>query len=196
MSTARRFEAVRTATKQFGARSMTDKTQTFDHPDGGSEIVRVLDRLEVDHFDSRDPLAYEASIRWLVSLDSLDFVRTRMVKKAQSRRGRIRLDSYDVVVVGYAILQEDAPKHRKTNGYCRRVFYLSEEDNATNLNAFPVGALDPSTITPGATGESPPFVHIEAGYPVYMRRSEVMDRQHSRAPTLDMVDVHLTAQAH
>jgi hypothetical protein len=171
---------------------MTEKTQIFFHPDGGCEIVKILDKVEADQFDSKDPLAYEASIRWLAPLESLDFVRTRMVKRAQSRRGRIRLDANDVIVVGYAILQDDAPKHRKTNGYCRRVFYLSQEDFETNLNAFPTGALDPATILPAMTGETPKFDQFEQGYPAYMRRSEVMDRQSTLPPTTEMADVPLT----
>ena len=175
---------------------MNEKLQTFFHPDGGCEIVKVLDRVEADHFNAKNPLAYEASIRWLVPLESLDFVRTRMVKKVQSRRGRLRLDAHEVVVIGYAILQEDAPKHRKTNGYCRRVFYLSREDFETNLNAFPIGALDPDTILPGVTGDSPEFVHFESGYPAYMRRAEVMDRQSISPALADMSEVPLTAPAH
>lgn len=172
---------------------MQHKTNTIFHPDGGCEILKVLDQEEADHFNAKDPLAYEASIRWLVPLESLDFVRTRMVKKAQSRRGRLRLDAYDVIVVGFAILQEDAPKHRKTNGYCRRVFYITEEDFEANLNAFPVGALDPSTILPGVAGESPKFEHFEEGYPAYMRRAEVMDRQQVPPPSTAMSGVPLTS---
>jgi hypothetical protein len=171
----------------WGGMLMTNSTQTFDHPDGGCEIVRVLDRDVAEQFDKRDPLAYEASIRWLVPLECLDFVRVRMIRSAQSRRGRLRLGTYDAMVVGYAILQEDAPKHRATNGYCRRVFYLSTEDFETNLNAFPVEAIDPKAVLPSVAGGPPPYEHYENGYPPYMRRSEVIERkQNLDLQTADM----------
>jgi hypothetical protein len=175
---------------------MSNNIQTFDHPDGGCEIVRVMDRDVAELFDKQDPLAYEASIRWLVPVECLDFVRVRMVKSAQSRRGRLRLSTYDTMVVGYAILQEDAPRHRETNGYCRRVFYLSAEDFQTNLNTFPAGATDPVTILPSVVGEPPRYEHYEAGYPPYMRRAEVLERRRNFAlQTTDMAVVPLTAAA-
>ncbi len=145
-------------------------TRTVNYGDGRLEVARLINDRNIDQWDRRDPLAFESSIIWTRDISALDFVRVATVRNARSRRGALRLDDSRLTVVGYSKLTDDAPTDPKTHHYTRRVFYLRDEDSRLNMNAFPRGAIDPSSLSPGAKGLSPQA--SESGYPYYLRREE------------------------
>ncbi len=142
-------------------------TRTVNYGDGRQEVARLINDRNMNQWDSRDPLAYESSIIWTQDISALDFVRVATVRNARSRRGALKLDDSRLTVVGYSKLTDDAPTDT-THHFTRRVFYLRNEDSRLNMNAFPRGAVDPNSLMPGGTGNSP---HAsENGYPYYLRR--------------------------
>ena len=145
-------------------------TRRISRPDGGEEIVRILDDHLLHQWQRENPLAFEKSIVWQRPLETLDFVRVAMIRNAKSRRGPL-LCSTDVTILGYAKLTPDAPFDPQTKSYTRRLFYLSESDFELNMNQFPAGSLDPQTILPGAVGTTPDLKEIERGYPWWRCRA-------------------------
>lgn len=118
---------------------------------GAREVIRLLAPEDLEGFSYDDPLMFEKSIVWLEDVESLLFVRVKVVRAARSRRGRISFGG-KARVVGYAKLTRDAPRCPETNGYMRRVFYRREDDLAIPETAYPESAYDPTTIVPGKTG--------------------------------------------
>ena len=147
-------------------------TRTMPQPDGGVEIIRVLDDSLLTRWNPKDPTSYESSIVWLQSLDGLDFVRVAFVRNAKSRRSPLRIRGASMIL-GYSKLTEDAPMHSETRGYVRRVFYWKDEDSQLNMNQFPEGSIDPRTILPTVYGDPPQVEQVERGYPWYVSRSEL-----------------------
>lgn len=143
-------------------------TRTLQHPDGRLEIIRVLTGPMLDEWSPDQFLSYEGSLVWLCPLESLDFVRHGVVDNAARRTGRVTL-SAGLMVVGYANLLTNAPRHPRTGGFVRRVFYWRPEDLQRNLNRPPEDAVDPATLLPGHEGAAPHINGIEAGYPRHLR---------------------------
>jgi hypothetical protein len=159
------------------------KTRSIPLPDGGEEIVRILDDQLLNTWRRDNPLAFEKSIVWLQPLDTLDFVRVATIRTAKSRRGPLRC-SAGIRILGYSKLTPDAPFNPQTKAYTRRVFYLTDSDSELNLNQFPKGALDPQTILPGVAGTAPSREQSERGYPWWLRRDgRQSDAQPSAAET-------------
>lgn len=145
-------------------------TRRVPRPEGGVEIIRILDGQLLHQWQRENPLAFEKSIVWLRPLETLDFVRVAMVRNAKSRRGPL-LCSANVTILGYAKLTLDAPFDPRTKSYTRRLFYLTDGDFELNMNQFPKGALDPHTILPGEAGSPPDLRKIERGYPWWLCRA-------------------------
>ncbi len=145
-------------------------TRRVPRPDGGEEIVRILDDHLLDQWQPDNPLAFEKSIVWLRPLDTLDFVRVATIRNAKSRRGPL-LSSANVTILGYSKLTSDAHFDPQTKAYTRRMFYLTERDFELNSNEFPEGAIDPQTILPGQPGRAPDLQEAERGYPWWQCRS-------------------------
>ncbi len=145
-------------------------TRHVARPDGGEEIVRILDDHLLNQWQPDNPLAFEKSIVWLRPLDTLDFVRVAIVRNAKSRRGPL-LCSADVTILGYSKLTQDAPFDPKTKTYTRRLFYLAPSDFELNTNQFPAAAIDPVTILPGEAGRAPDLHEAERGYPWWLCRA-------------------------
>ncbi len=145
-------------------------TRIVQRPDGGLEIVRILDDQLLKKWRREDPLAFEKSIVWLRPLEALDFVRVALVQNARSRRGPL-LVAGEMVLLGYSKLTSDAPLNPATQCYTRRLFYLKESDFQLNMNQFPDGAIDPQTILPGVPGQPPNLREIERGYPWWRCRA-------------------------
>ncbi|MFO7904125.1 MAG: DUF6009 family protein [Planctomycetota bacterium] len=115
---------------------------------GAREVIRLLAPEDLEGFSYDDPLMFEKSIVWLEDVESFPFVRVKIVRAARSRRGPISFGNA-ARVVGYARLTRDAPRYPKTNGYIRRVFYLTANDLARSEAAIPDSAYDPKSIVPG-----------------------------------------------
>jgi hypothetical protein len=147
-------------------------TRVMKNRDGSQEIVRVLDDDSLGCWSPQRPLAFEKSVVWLRPLESLDFVRVALVRRARSRRGPLVADGAGVVV-GYTKLTTDAPRDPKTGAFCRRLFYLRDEDSQLNMNQFPPDAIDPRTVLPGIAGDPPNIQEVERGYPWYLCRSKL-----------------------
>lgn len=145
-------------------------TRRVSSPDGGEEIIRILDDRLLDQWQRDNPLAFEKSIVWLRPLETLDFVRVAMVRNAKSRRGPL-LCSANVTILGYSKLTLDAPFDPATKAYTRRLFYLTDSDYGLNMNQFPADSLDPNTILPGAAGSPPDLKKTERGYPWWLCRA-------------------------
>ena len=145
-------------------------TRRISRPDGGEEIVRILDGQLLHQWQRENPLAFEKSIVWLRPLETLDFVRVAMIRNAKSRRGPL-LCSTDVTILGYSKLTVDAPFDPQTKAYTRRLFYLTDSDFELNMNQFPKGAIDPQTIQPGDAGTAPDLQKVERGYPWWLCRA-------------------------
>ena len=145
-------------------------TRRVARPDGGEEIVRILDDHLLTQWQPDNPLAFEKSIVWLRPLETLDFVRVAMIRNAKSRRGPL-LCSAEVTILGYSKLTLDAPFDPQTKAYTRRLFYLSQSDFELNMNQFPPGSIDPQTILPGASGTAPNLQEVERGYPWWLCRA-------------------------
>ena len=145
-------------------------TRRVSRPDGGEEIVRILNDRLLHKWRRENPLAFEKSIVWLCPLETLDFVRVATIRNAKSRRGPL-LCTAGVTILGYSKLTPDAPCHPQTRAYTRRLFYLMESDFELNMNQFPAGSLDPQTILPGVAGSAPDLEKIERGYPWWLCRA-------------------------
>lgn len=131
-----------------------DKFRTRERPDGSREIIRVLTTEDLQDWKEDNPLGYEQSIVWVRDISRLPFVRVAHAQGVRSRRGRLRL-STGQHVVGYAKLMEDAPRDPQTNGYTRRVFFVTDDDLAAGGAQVPRGAVDPRTVFPGVPGKAP-----------------------------------------
>ncbi len=130
------------------------KTRTIRHQDGRVEIIRLLDREDVNAVSAADPLSYESSIFWLESIKTLEYVRVMFVPTCQSRRGPLNVTGGGRVV-GYSTLLPDAPADSKTGRFTRRVFYLRDSDTqhlANGQKRALKSAADPTTILPGEKG--------------------------------------------
>jgi hypothetical protein len=126
------------------------RTNTLRHRDGRLEIVRVLSTSELASWNKEEPLSYEKSIVWLVNVARLPFVRMFEVRCATSRRGRLSIQGR-AKVVGYSKLMADAPRDPQTRRYTRRLFYLTEEDQA-GVPPRSSRVYDPKTVLPGVPG--------------------------------------------
>jgi len=157
-------------------------TRRVSRPDGGEEIIRVLDDRLIHQWQRENPLAFEKSIVWLRPLETLDFVRVALIRNAKSRRGPL-LCSANATILGYSKLTADAPFDPLTKSYTRRLFYLTSGDFELNMNQFPAGALDPQTILPGETGSAPDLAKIERGYPWWLCRAGLPADATISAPT-------------
>lgn len=130
------------------------KTRRIRHQDGRMEIVRVLSTEDLIAWSDEDPLAYEKSIVWLEDVKELDYVRVVQVSCAKSRRGPLAVNSGERVI-GYAKLMPDAPRDSKTQRFARRLFYLKDADRTDTSRSVPKAAVDPRTVLPGVSGDSP-----------------------------------------
>ncbi len=144
-------------------------TRQLRNADGHWEIVRVLSETGLEDWNADDPLAFEASLVWVVPFESLDYVRVATVREARSRRGSLALDG-QAVCVGYSKLTANAPRDPRTGLYTRRVFYLLPEDFGRNLIDIPAGAVDPCSILPGRRGTTPDVSEVLKGYPKHLRQ--------------------------
>ena len=123
------------------------RIRTKRHDDGRVELIRVL--TAEDSWSAEDPLAYEASIVWLVDIESLPFVRESMARGVKSRTAKLRASGMGQMV-GYAKLTDDAPVDPQTHGFTRRFFYLKQKD--LSGGRIPKTAVDPRSILPGVPG--------------------------------------------
>ena len=71
------------------------KTRIRFLDNGAREIIRLLSPEDLDQYDKDDPLLFEKSIVWLEDVESLPFVRVKMVRTARSRRGPISFVQYN-----------------------------------------------------------------------------------------------------
>lgn len=127
------------------------KTRIRFLDDGAREVIRLFSPYDLERVDTDDPLMFEKSIVWLDDVESLPFVRVKVVRTACSRRGQITFDN-GARVVGYAKLTPNARRCPTSNGYVRRVFYLQADDPIDPDAAVPDHTYDPKTIFPGAKG--------------------------------------------
>ncbi|GIW92698.1 MAG: hypothetical protein KatS3mg110_0739 [Pirellulaceae bacterium] len=142
---------------------MIQSVRLVRHPDGMTEVIRVLSEAELEGWRPEEPLSYEASIVWLYDPETLDFARVTWVQDAASRHGRLRLPA-PAITLGYSRLTVNAPRNRQTLGFTRRVFYLLPEDCNRNLIDYPPGAIDPVRLAPGHHGEPPDCGRIRPTY--------------------------------
>jgi len=127
------------------------KTRIRFLDDGAREVIRLLSPADLNRYAKDDPLLFEKSIVWLEDVESLPFIRVKVVRTARSRRGPISFD-HGGRVVGYAKLTPNARRSPQSKGYIRRVFYL-ESDDPTDADApVPDATYDPKTILPGEKG--------------------------------------------
>ncbi len=134
-------------------------TRTLKHPDGRTEVLRVLSPEELSERSLDDPLAFEKSIVWLEDVSQLPFVREMTVTDAKGRRGSFHIDG--VQVLGYSKLTPDSPTMPPKGTYSRRIFYVKKKDlGRPESKAPPSNAVQIATIIPGtksvAAGECPP----------------------------------------
>lgn len=122
-----------------------------ERKDGTHEVVRLLSPEELKHWSKDDPLSFEKSIVWLCDVQSLPYVRVKLVHSALSRRGPIYLQG-GARVVGYSKLTPNAPRDAQHKGFTRRVFYLTDADQQGAPGAVPPSAVDPRTVFPGVRG--------------------------------------------
>lgn len=119
--------------------------------DGAHEIVRLLSPEELENWSKDDPLSYEKSIVWLCDIRALAYVRVKQIHSAASRRGPLYLQG-NARVVGYSKLTPNAPRNARSNGYTRRVFYLTTADLDGSVADVPSSAVDPKQVFPGVGG--------------------------------------------
>lgn len=128
------------------------KTRIRQLKDGAVEIIRLLSPDDLAGYRKDDPLLYEKSIVWLENCDVLSYVRVKTVRTARSRRGPIYLGEGGRVV-GYSKLTPNARRCPETQGYVRRVFYLTSDDPADPNSSPPSAAYDPRALLPGVAGQ-------------------------------------------
>ena len=136
------------------------ETKTIDHGNGSSEIVRIIDDDNLHNWSKSNPLAFEASILWLVPIEDQPYVRVALIGNAETRRGKLMLNDGKRRTVGYSRLTADAPRLGIDQHYERRMFYIKQNDPKSyseepKIAMLPVGALDPTTILPTVRGEPP-----------------------------------------
>ncbi len=138
------------------------KTRTRYLDDGAQEVIRLISPDYLEEIAKDDPLLYEMSVVWLEDVESLPFVRVKVVRTARSRRGPISFGGGGRVV-GYAKLTPDAPRCPESCGYVRRVFYLKAGDlveaDASIPGSAPGSIYDPRTIYPGEKGRQLTAAH-------------------------------------
>jgi hypothetical protein len=136
------------------------ETKIIDHGNGSTEIVRIIDDDNLEHWSKSNPLAFEASIIWLVPIEDQPYVRVALIGNAETRRGKLLLNDGKRRTVGYSKLTADAPRLGIDQHYERRMFYIKNNDPKSyneepKIAMLPVGALDPTTILPTIRGEPP-----------------------------------------
>ena len=136
------------------------ETKTIDHGHGSTEIVRIIDDDNLQNWSKTNPLAFEASIIWLVPIEDQPYVRVALIGNAETRRGKLMLNDGKRRTVGYSRLTADAPRLGIDQHYERRMFYIKNNDPQSyneepKISMLPVGALDPTTILPTIRGEPP-----------------------------------------
>ncbi len=127
------------------------KTRIRFLDEGAREIIRLLSPDDLVGYAKDDPLLYEKSIVWLEDVESLPFVRVKVVRTARSRRGPISFGGGGRVV-GYSKLTPNAHRCPDSKGYIRRVFYLKSDDPSDPNASIPRSVYDPKTIFPGEKG--------------------------------------------
>ena len=137
--------------------------------EGRVEIQRQVMPTPPEQWKPEDPLPFESSLLWLWPIESLDYVRVAVIQNAKTRRGPLVIKG-DILLVGYSKLSDAAPPHPRTQCFARRLFYLTPEDGARNLNDIPDMAIDPQTLLPGQPGDAPDLTKINGGYPRHARR--------------------------
>ena len=80
------------------------ETKTVDHGNGTTEIVRIIDDDNLQTWSKSNPLAFEASIIWLVPIEDQPYVRVALIGNAETRRGKLMLDDGKRKTVGYSRL--------------------------------------------------------------------------------------------
>lgn len=103
-------------------------------------------------------IIWEADIVWLQDVMEWDYVRQSLLlvpyRQRKPRRGVIG----DGEVVGYSILDTDAPSADLGRFY-RRVFWVKRHDRHAEpegvyASGCPVEAVDPRTLAPGVIGNN------------------------------------------
>ncbi len=128
------------------------KTRIRELKDGAVEVIRLLSPDDLAGYCKDDPLLYEKSIVWLENCSSRPYVRVKTVRTARSRRGPIYFGEGGRVV-GYSKLTPNARRCPETQGYVRRVFYLTGDDLADPSSSLPSAAYDPKALLPGVAGQ-------------------------------------------
>jgi hypothetical protein len=93
---------------------------------------------------------YEVEIVWEVDVAGLPYVREYVEQFASDRQRPVSWRGGGRRV-GYSVLAPDAPRHPGTDGFVRRVFWLSDDDPYPSWPWVPVEAVDPRTVRPNAT---------------------------------------------
>ncbi|MCP3691786.1 MAG: hypothetical protein GY917_06305 [Planctomycetaceae bacterium] len=136
------------------------ETRTIAYDNGSTEITRIIDDDNLQHWSKSNPLAFEASVVWLRPIDDQPYVRVALITNSETRRGKLILNDGKRKAIGYSKLTADAPRLGVDQHYQRRVFYIKTTDPVSysqdpKIAMLPVGALDPMTILPTIRGEPP-----------------------------------------
>jgi len=159
------------------------QTQTIHHDDGRIEIVRVINKEVLTEWKEWNPLAYEASIVWLESVDDLDFVRAQFVNYCTHRRNALVPEGKGRVV-GYSRLTPDARTNPNTGYYTRRVFFLrdGEDGRVAEGESAPKGTVRPQSIRPSVFGE---LLGVEKAEPKTPELEQWKAEQNSKAKAVE-----------